>query len=113
MFTNFTVPFLVARGGGPQPPGMPLDSDGDGVLNTNDNCPQDPNPRQEDFDGDKVGNACDLCPLTPAGAGVDKDGCTLLDDIDKQSLEQTIQDIFASHKTVGDFVRQVDAIRNR
>ena len=39
------------------------DSDGDGVLDPNDNCPDDFNPGQEDFDGDGVGYVCDTtCP---------------------------------------------------
>src|SRR5262249_3077660 len=78
IFTAFTVPFLIARGGTQPQPGMPLDSDGDGVLDRNDDCPSDYDPHQEDFDGDKVGNACDLCPLTPAGVAVDSAGCPLL-----------------------------------
>jgi hypothetical protein len=36
-----------------------LDSDGDGVPNANDNCPNDPNPDQIDLDGDGQGDVCD------------------------------------------------------
>ncbi len=36
------------------------DDDGDGVANTGDNCPCDPNPNQLDFDGNTLGNVCDL-----------------------------------------------------
>ena len=35
------------------------DTDGDGVADALDNCPQDPNPGQTDTDGDGVGDACD------------------------------------------------------
>ena len=35
------------------------DTDGDGVTDAVDNCPQDPNPGQTDTDGDGVGDACD------------------------------------------------------
>ena len=35
------------------------DSDGDGVPNSSDNCPVDPNPNQANTDGDPQGDACD------------------------------------------------------
>ncbi|RIK91590.1 MAG: hypothetical protein DCC71_25020 [Proteobacteria bacterium] len=68
------------------------DSDGDGVLQTDDNCPNDANPSQEDGDFDGLGDACDddddgdactdaldLCPIVDDGpcygiAPVDTDG---------------------------------------
>jgi hypothetical protein len=36
--------------------------DGDGVPDSQDNCPSVSNPDQTDTDGDGVGDACDLCP---------------------------------------------------
>ncbi len=39
--------------------GGPIDSDGDGVPNGQDNCPNDANPQQEDSDGDGIGDVCD------------------------------------------------------
>jgi len=35
------------------------DTDGDGVVDKNDNCPNASNPDQADVDGDKIGDVCD------------------------------------------------------
>lgn len=66
-----------------------MDSDGDGIPNSMDNCPQTPNPDQLDTDNDNIGNSCDAdddndgvldandnCPLTfnPDQADFDGDG---------------------------------------
>jgi hypothetical protein len=40
-----------------------IDSDGDGVQDSKDNCPTIPNPDQVDSDGNKIGDACDLAYL--------------------------------------------------
>ena len=34
----------------------PTDADGDGYCGDEDNCPNDPNPLQDDFDGDDIGD---------------------------------------------------------
>ena len=39
--------------------GTLIDSDGDGVPDANDNCPNTANPNQQDTDGDGIGDACD------------------------------------------------------
>jgi PKD repeat protein len=52
----------------------PVDSDGDGVLDADDNCPATPNADQADADGDGVGDVCDNCPTTPNADQADADG---------------------------------------
>jgi large repetitive protein len=41
----------------------PNDSDLDGVVNSDDNCPDVPNAGQADADNDQKGDACDDCPM--------------------------------------------------
>ena len=41
------------------------DTDGDGVLDSVDNCPSVANADQTNWDGDRSGNACDSTPGTP------------------------------------------------
>ncbi|MFC2027134.1 thrombospondin type 3 repeat-containing protein [Chloroflexota bacterium] len=50
------------------------DTDGDGIANIDDNCPDTPNPNQEDTDADGIGDTCDDC--------LDIDGDTICDDVD-------------------------------
>ena len=50
------------------------DSDGDGICNNDDNCPNAYNPNQADNDGDGIGNVCDNTPNgDPCANGVDLD----------------------------------------
>jgi hypothetical protein len=49
------------------------DSDGDGLDDDLDVCPQIPNPGQEDYDYDGVGNLCDNCPNDPNPGQEDND----------------------------------------
>ena len=46
----------------PRPDAPPIDSDGDGVFDGDDNCVDAGNPDQHDEDGDDRGDACDWCP---------------------------------------------------
>jgi hypothetical protein len=41
------------------------DSDGDGLEDSNDNCPEVYNPGQGDIDSDGAGDVCDNCPNDP------------------------------------------------
>ncbi len=67
----------------------PVDSDGDGVVDGKDKCPNTPAGRKVDAngceldsDGDGVVDALDKCPNTPAGRKVNADGCELDSDGD-------------------------------
>lgn len=53
------------------PPGN--DCDGDGVPNSTDNCPANPNTDQADADGDGIGDVCDNCPNDPNPDQADND----------------------------------------
>jgi len=66
----------------------PVDSDGDGVYNPDDRCPNTPAGTAVDAtgcelagpgdaDGDGVADDVDRCPTTPAGISVDSRGCAL------------------------------------
>ena len=41
-----------------------VDFDGDGIPDSNDNCPQNYNPGQTDIDIDGIGDICDSCPFS-------------------------------------------------
>jgi hypothetical protein len=54
--------------------GLDPDTDGDGVANAFDNCPNAANQSQTDGDGDGDGDPCDNCPSTPNSNQDDSDG---------------------------------------
>lgn len=67
----------------------PVDSDGDGVADGDDQCPDTPQGVKVDdkgcpldSDGDGVADYMDKCPDTPKGAPVDANGCPLDSDGD-------------------------------
>jgi OOP family OmpA-OmpF porin len=75
------------------PPPPPLDSDGDGVPDTIDQCPNTPHGTAVDAvgcpldsDGDGVPDTIDKCPNTPKGDRVDSLGCTIKDEIKLQGV---------------------------
>ncbi len=61
-----------SSGLGCYPSALTLDSDGDGILDSQDNCPNIANPYQTRSDGDSLGDACDP----------DSDNDGLLDDVE-------------------------------
>ena len=71
----------------------PSDNDDDGVLNNDDNCPDDANPGQENADGDDLGDVCDTCP-NDSSNDMDEDG--ICGDVDNcpeiANPDQTNQD---------------------
>ena len=67
------------------PPPPTLDTDGDGVPDTQDTCPRTPKGEAvdalgcpKDTDGDGVLDGEDKCPNTPRGGLVNEDGCPCL-----------------------------------
>lgn len=87
---TYTAGFLFQFAGVTAPaPKAPLDSDGDGVTDDLDQCPDTPQGASVDAkgcpldsDGDGVFDYLDQCPNTPAGAAVDSKGCPLDSDGD-------------------------------
>ena len=60
------------------------DTDMDGVVDSDDNCPALANPEQRDFDGDGIGDPCDHCPHILNPLDLDSDGDDVGDDCDVQ-----------------------------
>jgi hypothetical protein len=51
-----------------------VDTDGDGIADPVDNCPNTPNANQADADADNHGDVCDNCPTVSNGGQDDTDG---------------------------------------
>lgn len=75
---------MTGDGGGEN---EPMDSDGDGVYDNEDLCPDTPSGTQvnsdgcPDQDGDGVADTDDKCADTPTGVQVDADGCEIVNEV--------------------------------
>jgi len=72
-----------------------VDTDGDGVCDSEDNCPTTPNPGQEDSNNNGIGDACDVtkCDL-------DKDGD--IDSLDIRAIRVLMKSIPPGYDPAGD-----------
>ncbi|MCG8408182.1 MAG: Ig-like domain-containing protein, partial [Phycisphaerales bacterium] len=73
----------MGPGGNP----VPTDSDGDGINDDTDNCPNDANPNQEDADGDGVGDVCDDTPAPNPLPPLAEDNSTTTDEDTARVIE--------------------------
>jgi hypothetical protein len=73
--TAFANPVFIDVNGNELYDAPLVDSDDDGFINSEDNCPLVANPGQEDIlDGDGVGDACDNCPTVSNPVQENDDG---------------------------------------
>jgi uncharacterized repeat protein (TIGR01451 family) len=88
---------------------MPVDNDNDGISDTGDNCPDIPNPDQEDTDNDSFGNSCDECPNDPFKVIFGINGCGIPDPVHFKTITQ---DIFTIALSRGKFLKlkAIDAV---
>jgi len=69
------------------------DTDGDGVVDQQDNCPEDVNTDQTDGDSDGLGDVCDAFPQDPDndvdsdGVGADTDNCPVDSNADQSDID--------------------------
>ncbi|MEM7247457.1 MAG: thrombospondin type 3 repeat-containing protein, partial [Acidobacteriota bacterium] len=107
-------------GFGPAPDSRPeldgLDSDVDGLCDSDDNCPDIANDDQLDTDGDGHGDACDNCPTIANPEQLDRndddsgDACepTLVDSsVDPDPVSGSTTQLFVEASSPGDVISEI------
>lgn len=97
-----------------------VDSDGDGVVDTSDNCPAVSNLDQLDSDGDGIGNVCDSTPFTPVQATNNlillADSYDVktkpLDKVSKVLSDDKLKNDHKACKKLGEFIKKVQKSKN-
>jgi hypothetical protein len=85
-----------------------IDSDGDGIRDPIDNCPDDYNPDQDDMDNDEIGDICDNCPNDPNPDQADSDGdgigdvCDIVNDTDGDGMPDAWEELYGLNPAVDD-----------
>ena len=82
--------------------GAVVDTDGDGVADSADNCPNTANAAQTDSDGDGIGDACDNCPKKANPDQKDTDGDGVGDACDNCRTKANANQADANHNGIGD-----------
>ena len=89
LFAQRVIDVIEGRGDGE----LPDDTDGDGVGDRADNCPDVVNGDQQDSDADGAGDVCDVCPQDAAddadadGVCADADNCPAVANADQVDLD--------------------------
>jgi uncharacterized protein YegL len=89
------------------------DSDGDGIINACDNCPNTPNANQANSDNDTLGDACDNCPTVTNQNQANGDSDTLGDACDNCPTVTNQNQANGDGDTLGDACDNCPLITNQ